>query len=181
MDIEFQLKNDLLRLSGHPCWGVINGYASMLTFEFGQPRLEVREPIPTAKIETLRKFRNVTVRGEYGFWFQACYWDILQDGVHLAHSESESSEIDKAVAGIDGQILEHIKFSTKSPQIELSFDLGGEIQIRSYSDSEPDDSMWSFYVGEFVYTLNSSGLIEYGKGSDRNPESYRLSEFRVNV
>jgi hypothetical protein len=181
MNIESQLKNDLLKLTNTPCWGVVNGYGSWLKFQFGHPHLQIRDPIPAANSEALRKFRNVTVEGDYGFWLELCDWDILQDGIHLAHSESEASDIDKAIARIDGQILKHIKFSTHSPQIELQFDLGGEIKVKSYSDSESDDGIWHFYVGEFIYTLKANGFIEYGKGSDKNPKSYPLAGFSVNV
>jgi hypothetical protein len=35
----------LRRLFGKPCWQAQKGYASFLTFDFGTPRLEIREPL----------------------------------------------------------------------------------------------------------------------------------------
>jgi len=181
MNIETQLTQDLSQLSGIPCWGAANGYGSLLSLNFGQPRLEIREPVPGAQSKHLRMGRRVSVKGEYEFCLELCDWKILVHGDELAHSESDSKLIEQAIARIDGQVLNHVRITQDPTGTELMFDLGGIIKVQRYSDSTPDDGLWHFYIGAYVYSLTASGKIEYGLGTDKSPNLYDIDELDIKV
>jgi hypothetical protein len=181
MDIGIQLVKDFSQLSGIPCWGVSNVYGSLLRLNFGQPSLEIREPVPDAKSEHLRMGRRVSVRGEFEFCLESCDWKIFVHGDELAHSESDSKLIGQAIAHIDGQVLNHVRITLNPTGMEFVFDLGGVIKAQRYSDSKPGDGLWHFYIGTYVYSLTASGKIEYGQGTDKSPILYDIDELNIKL
>lgn len=68
-------------LLGLPCWNVQKGQGSFLTFEFGDPSLQIREPIEstTAASATIlawrrRRRRSIRPIGEWHLWIYCCNW-----------------------------------------------------------------------------------------------------------
>ncbi|OYW97252.1 MAG: hypothetical protein B7Z14_18215, partial [Bosea sp. 32-68-6] len=101
-------------LLGLPCWNVRKGRGSFLTFEFGDPALEVREPIApttTASGKIMASWRRRTVRpiGEWHLWIYCCNWRCSARGSEIAHSESEDEKIEAAAAELDGQRLRSVR------------------------------------------------------------------------
>ena len=85
------------RVIGLPCWNVRQGYGSFLTFEFGNPSLEIREPrhVPDAspRARELLARRRVTVVGEWHLWIYCCGWRIACGGEELASWDSDEERI----------------------------------------------------------------------------------------
>ena len=63
---------------GLPCWNVWYGWGSFISMEFGEPRLENREPQCrpnlSPRLRRHRARRLVTVRGEWRLSIHSCRW-----------------------------------------------------------------------------------------------------------
>lgn len=145
-------------LIGRPCWGVYNGYSSWLTFQFGEPRLEIREPDPESNIPSLRT-RSVHVLGEHQLRVDMAQWLIFQDGARLAHNESERGLIQFAAARLDGQALLEARTRPDPPVTELTFDLGGRVWISRYPAWDPSHALWDLRSGETILSLHADGRL----------------------
>jgi hypothetical protein len=86
---------------GLAAWGVRQGYGSFLSFEFGQPKLEVTERHSPGK--GLR--RSAYVQGQWRLSTYCCHWRALQDGTQLAWSEDSDQLIGRAAATLNAQKL----------------------------------------------------------------------------
>ncbi len=140
------------RLSGLPCWNVRQGWASCITFEFGQPHLETREPTPNSLSQNLQR-RNVVVRGEYHLWIEQCDWHIMMGTELLAHSESEDQNIVRACRNFDGQSLQSIHLIPESGECTFEFEYDTVLHMKRYPDYNPDDEV--DYEGSDIWSLFS--------------------------
>lgn len=142
---------------GRPCWNVRHGYGSFLTMEFGEPSLRFREPS-----EKLRH-RLVIPRGQWHLWIYCCNWAIHHDEVALASSDSSTSEIEKAVAFLDGQLLCEISAGAKTGDWKFVFDLKGSLSTSPYD--EISDQWMLFEPDGQVLTSNAVGDLIHRAGS----------------
>ena len=157
MIINRDIKQKFHELSNFPCWGVLNGYGSWLTFNFGRPSLDIREPIPESKNEYLRKYRWVRLQGEYYLWVEMCDWTIFQDEEKIDHNESDRIEIQKAANRLDGQILNNVLISPKQISSEFQFDLGGKLVVSKYENAKPDHNLWYLFYDDECTSFTASG------------------------
>ncbi|MCB1593066.1 MAG: hypothetical protein KDI90_11515 [Alphaproteobacteria bacterium] len=170
-DIEQQLRNDLQKLSGLCCWDLQNLEHSWISFNFGAPRLEIREPkdaefLANVKSERSKQrfsLRQVRVRGDFWIWIDCCYWEILFRGENIANSRSDRPVIRKALNVVDGQIIKRIEIFPDLVQTKMFFDLGGEIHMRNEGESD-DQPLWHIFndTEGFIYSLRDNGSLEYG-------------------
>ncbi len=153
---------------GQPCWGAANGYGSWLTFNFGNPHLEIREPKPDSELAVFR-MRGVRAEGEHRLWVNMAEWLIFQDGARLAHSESDRETIGLAAATLDGQILLEARTEPNPLMTQLTFDLGGRLWVSRYQQWEPDHALWQAANGDIITALHASGrvLVERPEGDRR--------------
>jgi hypothetical protein len=168
---------------GKPAWQAKRGYAGMLTLEFGEPRLEVREPMPsTAESEPVRALlarRRVTIVGAWHLWVHSCDWRISEGGANLAHSESSDAEIDAAVALLDGQILKRVELDRERRSTWFCFDLDGVLETTPWHEahSEEADQWLLFTPGDRVFSYRSDGKYSWGPG-DQLPGEERWLQLR---
>ena len=124
-------------LYGKPCWNAKHGFASFLTFEFGQPHLEIREPIKDLKTKlssvkrSLSK-RNVFVHGEWHLWIYACNWKVLIDDAPIAYSSSSAERTQRAADELNGQALRKVVIDVHSAKTTFCFDFGGRLETTPY-------------------------------------------------
>ncbi len=118
---------------GKPCWLVQRGHAGFLTLEFGEPHLDVREPMPSSR---LLKRRGISVRGDWHLWIYACNWRVLDAGQPIGRSEGSNDEIDSCARLLNGQKLLRV---TVAPTTGASrFDFEGELVLAT-SRMDQDD------------------------------------------
>ncbi len=156
---------------GKPSWQVEQGYGSFLTFEFGKPHLEIREPrqVSAQASEKVRKNlarRHVHVHGEWHLWIYLCDWRIFFQGQELANDTSNRRTIKKATRELDGQALTQVIISS-SIVTTFEFDLGGRLEvIPNYDVYEKTDDLWHLYEPSGkVFTLRADGYYCHMSGN----------------
>jgi hypothetical protein len=151
---------------GLPAWGVRQGYGSFLTFEFGQPKLEVTERHAPEK--GLR--RSAHVRGQWHLWIYCCHWRALQDGTQLAWSEDADETIGRAAASLDAQKLTGVGVSPGEGRSTFTFDLGGTLETWPYGDN-PAEEQWTILTDAEAFTYRADG--HYRSGPSTTPRDSR--------
>ena len=133
LDESDPVKRVFAPLVGLPAWDVQKGHGSMLTFEFGNPSLQIREPIdasagasPRTRASLAR--RKVTPRGEWHLWINCCNWRCTANGMEIAHSDSADADIAAAAAELDGQRLLAVTVEPHRGRSTFAFDLGGLLE-----------------------------------------------------
>ena len=156
---------------GRPCWQVEQGYGSFLTFEFGEPRLRIREPRQaTAQAsESVRKRaarRHVYVRGDWHLWIYLCNWKIFLHGQEETNHRSSQRAIKKALAELNGEALVQVKVD-ESLITTFEFDFGGKLEcIPNRKAYRKDADLWLLYEpSEYVFTLRADGQYRHMPGN----------------
>lgn len=129
-------------LYGIPCWNVQKGHGSFLTFEFGEPQLEIGSVSPST-LGFPHERRQANVRGAWHLWIYMCHWSIEFQEREICHSESEDIEMNRACGFLNGQCLSNIETNSLNA-IDFRFDLGGVLKTFPYSNDEIED-MWMLY------------------------------------
>ncbi|QRE74155.1 hypothetical protein [Methylobacterium aquaticum] len=162
-------------LIGLPCWGVERGQGSILSFEFGSPRLFVREPYAStssfAKLREAAARRIVKPVGEWNLFVFCCHWRIVNRGEVLADDDRPHSQIEAAAQAMDGQRLTAFALDTASRHAVFSFDLGATLTTWPYEAD--DDEQWSLYLpDERVLTHRADGVFSVSDADERQEESW---------
>jgi hypothetical protein len=157
------------KLYGKPCWNAKRGYASFITFEFGEPRLEIREPHESSaasrRVRELLARRQVTLRGDWHLWIYCCDWRVSARRKLVGGSSSDRA-IQHAVAFLDGQALTEVSLNYRSCRSVFVFDLGGRL-ITTPCDS--DSEQWMLYEPSGkVLTLRADRMFAH-EASDAPP------------
>jgi hypothetical protein len=133
--------NDMIRsaftpIAGLPCWQALGEFGTYLTFHFGTPRVEVREPSGAFGYR-----RRASPEGQYVLRVVAYQWAAFQDGARLAESESPRNDIRAAAATLEGQKLVGLTLRIAPTGGEFIFDLGGRI---AYQRRDPaEEELWT--------------------------------------
>ena len=167
-------------LSGLPCWDVRQGYGSFVTMNFGQPHLDVTEPAPKAKSRALRR-RRVTVSGEHHLWIEQCEWRIIEFEKEIAMSESDATDISRALARLDSQLLKEITIEPARGTCCFKFEYDMAFNMCRHAEFEPADPIWHLYSPGSVISYIASGRIEYGSGTETRPQSMICDEIRLAI
>ncbi|NVD27313.1 hypothetical protein HUO14_05285 [Parasphingorhabdus flavimaris] len=141
-----------------PAWGVKKGHGSFLTFEFGEPKLEVVE----SKLADGKFRRNAHVHGDWHLWIYCCNWRIFQLDEQIAWSESDDKLIGKATAILNGQKLTSVTVEPQQGSSAFIFDLGGKLETWSYGD-DPTDEQWMFYGPAKVLGYRADGKFSLNR------------------
>ncbi len=149
-------------LIGAIAWDVKQGHGSFLTFNFGEPKLIVRERFS----RTVRTGRTVTVRGDSHIWIECCHWRILDDNNQIAFSEDSCETIAKATAVLNGQRL--VAIDVSNGKTWFYFDVEGLLETWPYED-DPRREQWTIFHGEECFSYRTDGLAHLGP-SDTLPE-----------
>jgi hypothetical protein len=148
---------------GKPCWDVKPGHGSFLTMEFGEPHLEVREPITTrkgvtAKVREQLARRHVCARGEWHFWIMYCDWEVRCKGKRVGDSSTET-KIRRAADFLDGQKLIRFSILPRTAQSIFVFDLGASLKTSPY---DKGSEQWMlFQPSKKVLVLRADGQYKY--------------------
>jgi hypothetical protein len=155
------------KLYGKPCWNAKPGYGSFITFEFGEPKLVIREPrSPQAKVsEKVRKLlarRQVTLHGQWHLWIYCCEWIVRRGKTVVGRSSTNKSILD-ATAFLDGQVLLNASFNYRGCRSIFDFDLGGQLETKPFDD---ESEQWFLYepTGK-VLSLRADKMFHYDAGN----------------
>lgn len=158
------------KLYGKPCWGVRNCVGSDITFEFGRPHLEIREPMiaspkSSKRIRELYARRGVHVHGEWHLWVWWSDWEIFQKGKRLGSDRSRSN-FERAVRSLDGQKLVKFSINHSGMRCVFEFDLGGILLTYAYN---PEGDQWQlFEPSGHVLTLRGDKKYSYTRSNQAN-------------
>jgi len=183
--------NDVFQpILGKPCWQVEQGYASFLTFEFGEPHLQIQEPRQASKqaTEKLRKRwarRHIFVHGDWHLWIYICDWRIFLHEEEIANNTATRKTIRKALLELDGQVLTSVTIK-KSYISVFEFDLGCKLEvIPNHDDYKKTDELWLLYEPSgYVFTLRADGKYRHrpGDGSVKDKwEALEISKSRTAI
>lgn len=147
-------------LYGRPCWQAKRGYSSFLTFEFGEPRLDIHEPkqLPydlTPKKRMPIERRPVAVHGQWLLWIYCCAWSIRLHGSQIAHSESAEWRIDRAIGALDGQALTRVTVDPLSAKTCFEFDLGGV--LHTWPNDERGEQWLLYEPSGYALAIRADG------------------------
>ena len=130
-----QIGRSFAALANRPCWGVRRGQGSFLTFEFGKPRLLIREPIMSSaasgRVRRLLARRNVYVAGEWHLWIYCCEWTVAS-GSRVIGDSTTNRRAERAARFLDGQKLVEVVMPARGARTTFRFDLGGVLETRPY-------------------------------------------------
>ncbi|HEY9679929.1 MAG TPA: hypothetical protein V6C76_18140 [Drouetiella sp.] len=173
-DVHDRVRKSFEVIFEKPCWSVQQGHGSFLTFEFGEPYLDVWEQKPDRSINS-KKFRKrkITIKGEWHLWIYCCHWNLTLDGDLLAHSESSRGDIKNALEHIDGEKLVRVSVNPQAGESEFEFELGGKLKTVPYertSHRDEYDESWMFFEPD------GNVLVYRGDGKYRWHSSSRSSE-----
>jgi hypothetical protein len=157
---------------GLPAWGAKQGHGSFLTFEFGEPKLEVHER--QSKEKGLR--RSAYVRGQWHLWIYCCHWRAVQDGEQLAWSEDGVEAIRRAAATLDGQKLLAVDVDPDKGRSTFTFDLGGLLETWPDGD-DPTDEQWMILTDKESFAYRADGFYQHGP-SNSSSDSTRWLPLR---
>ena len=95
--LPMQIERVVRRLYGKPCWGVSPGFGSFLTLEFGEPHLEVREPVAMKKGTSAGVRKNlirraVYIHGDWHLWIYCCDWQVFSGTKHIGDLHTSTWE-----------------------------------------------------------------------------------------
>jgi hypothetical protein len=162
-------------LYGKPAWRVSPGWGSFLTFEFGEPHLEIREPIVARKEASQRvkqdlARRRVFIHGDWHLWINCCDWKAFSKRKLIGQSTSVSS-IQKAADILDGQALVSFSLRLKPVRCRFEFDLGGRLETYPY---DRKSVQWLLYDSRNqVLTLRADDVYSYGPSNRPVAEEWK--------
>ena len=175
-------------LVGKPAWFVKKGWASCLTFEFGEPQLVIREPFAASRVAQMRPEsrrraarREIYVKGRWHLWIHMCNWKCTENGIEIGQSESPDIVIKSVANFLDGQCLVSVDVDRNTKTTIFTFDLGGVLETYPYEfdgsemdwrDGEDpisfdwdktDEDQWMLFVpDENVLVLYADGHMKFG-------------------
>ncbi len=163
------IQKSLNRLIGHYCWNAYYERMLNLDLNFGPPRLRVREPHETTsrspRAKEFASCRLVRPKGTWWFWLRMASWTIRRSGKKLASFSSSQKDMKRAFMHLNGQKLRSFHIHPDTGRTRLTFDLGGELDIRRF-EKDSVDELW------ILYEPNGYCLSVYGNGTyDHNPGS----------
>ena len=160
-------------LIGLPCWGADKWQGSMLSFEFGEPHLIVREPMDTKSespaIRARMARRNVRPVGAWHLWVYCCCWRIFSGAETVAHEEADDAVITAAMRELDGQKLIGVSLETMQRKTTFAFDLGGTLATWPY-DTDNDEQWYLSMPDRRVLSYRTDGCYSLGASTLRPDE-----------
>jgi len=144
-------------LYGKPSWDVRKDYSSILTINFGQPRLDIHEP----KTVKGKQKRHTKVNGEWVLWIFGCDWKYFREGILVGESESSETDIRRVAQDIDGQALSKVDFNDGA-RATFYFDLGGKLETAPYEENEKTIDQWVLFDNQgYATNFDSNGNIDH--------------------
>jgi hypothetical protein len=142
-----------------------------LRINFGQPSSLIREPKDVKsnrkKVSDFRRYRHVTLRGEWFFWVLSGYWKLSIRDFDEVTSATSYKQKNMALARLDGQKLIRVSVNPETSATQLDFDLGAILAIRRMG-IKSDGDIWSLYKPNgYVLSVRADGKYNDSPGDTR--------------
>ena len=149
------IRNLFTELYGIPSWNVKKGHGSFLTFEFGDPSIDIGKIYEASQPFGFKyQCRPAYVHGAWHLWIYMCEWNILWKDQEICESESDDLTIHRACGFLNGQALESVTVKADGAT-HFNFDLDGHLKTVPYSDSEPENTWILFCPDKRIFSLRS--------------------------
>jgi hypothetical protein len=161
------------QIYGMFCWDAEKGYGSFLTFEFGEPHLDIWDRY-RSKDGIREKIRGVAIHGDWHLWIYVCDWEIYWHDTLKANSQSASQDIIRAMGRLNGQCLTHVEVHP-SCATTFVFELGDRLEtMPNVTIYGQDSEQWLLYEHSGkVFTLRADQMYSYKPGNTpKNDESW---------
>lgn len=159
-------------LLGLPCWDLHWDSQTGLRLNFGEPHLEVRDPIAgTAPGQpghpASLTYRNVLVRGEWVFWISGL-WKLSLVDLPPTTGSSSRRRIQMGLARLEGQRLTGCEVNPHTGMTSMTFDLGGRLHVRRTS-RQSEYGIWSLHMpGDHYLSVRGDGRYSLEPGDSRD-------------
>ena len=158
---------------GRPCWNVRPGAGTAFMMEFGEPRLDIREPIASTsesdKVRTLLARRRIDIVGDWSLVIEFCRWQVYKNDVLVASSGADPVEIGVVVEALGGQRLLAASADGSAGTSHFEFDLGGVIETSRFDDDTAGD--WFVLTPEqMCLTYRGDGTYSWGPSTRTDAE-----------
>jgi hypothetical protein len=166
------------KIYGKFCWDAEKGIGSFLTFEFGEPHLDVWDRY-NSKNGIREKLRSVAVHGDWHLWIYLCDWEIYSHDKVKANSQSTKRDIMRAMWRLNGQVLTYVKVHP-SCATTFTFELGDRLEtLPNIAEYGQDSEQWLLYEHSGkVFTLRADQMYSYQLGdTPKNHESWQSLSF----
>ncbi len=174
---ESLVREVLLPMLGRPCWGVRQRWGSSLIFEFGEPHLQIHEPLyirdqaryqpsDNPKVDKMRRRRLINPVGQWHLWLHMCGWRIIQESRQVAHSESDRAIIAKVLNDeVGGKILEEVILDSANGESAFLFE--DDVNIDTWPIESEHEQFHVFEESGSVFVYRGDGAFWYGPGTTR--------------
>jgi len=165
-----------MEIYGKPAWRVSPGWGSFLTFEFGDPHLEIREPIVARKGASKRvreelARRKVFIHGDWHLWINCCDWKVFSNRKLVGQSTAKST-FQKVAGTLDGQALIGFSLTPKPVRCRFEFDLGGRLETHPY-DRRSEQWLLFDRRSQTVLMLRADRVYSYGPSNRSVAEEWK--------
>jgi hypothetical protein len=142
-------------LIGHAAWSVRHTHGSCFFMEFGNPHMQVREPLAlregmSKERALMRKRRRISLRGDWSLLVYASNWSLRAWEFSVDH-EATPSEMEQPFLALDGQRLKSVCYVSLDKTTTLTFDLGAELRLWPNANVDEEADQWSLASIDGVY------------------------------
>lgn len=127
---------DFEKLIGLYSWGWSIVYDQILSIEFGEAHLNIREPVksvsPSEKITRAMARRKITPVGQWNITFEAGFWVASSFFSSTSSEQIEGADARETLKDMDGQVLSRVGIEENF--LRLHFDLGGTLEVPRKAD-----------------------------------------------
>lgn len=136
-------------LRGRYVWGARVGREELLSFEVGEPTLEIDETV--GRDGTRR--RVVAPRGRWRLALVDCRFELAFEGETDATDEHGAGTIERAAQRLSGQALTLVR--ARADELRLDFDLGATLRVWRHPQSEAGAVLWELSSPEGAHLFRS--------------------------
>ena len=157
-------------LLGKPCWGVHYNRPLNLSFNFGEPYLEVYGPHrarPDASDRVRKQVarRLITVRGRWWLLVDVARWRLTHADGRVVKWTSPKRVTAEALLDLDGQKLTRVEVNRETGATRFDFDLGLRLDVWRMTRKHLGDDLWKLYKPNgYVLSARGDGSCHYRDG-----------------
>ncbi len=157
-DLTQKFKNDLQKIAGKKCWGIVGGNGSIIAFDFGK-KIPREKPIINENLSNdEQKFES-----EFSL-FVHCVWrvDSAKDVIFGAWTEYEI--IQQKLNQILNQTVKQIDLY--EPAFDLKITFSNDFKLNIFCDQtneEDNNDNYDYFTPEIIYTVGYKSNLETSK------------------